>query len=93
MIKMELCTMNEKCNCKVCKELRSYPRMKRDELIDIIHNQSFDLQFTKLYEETLYDAIKYLTPEIWEKSTSSLDAIEEFNKYLNKYRMMKELES
>lgn len=61
------------------------------ELIEIIQNQSFDLQFTELYEHTLYKAIKYITPEIWEKSKSSLEAIGEFEKYLNKLKMAEEL--
>jgi hypothetical protein len=66
--------------------------MKKSELIDVINNQSFDLQFTEIYESTLYDAIKYITPEIWEKSTSSLDAIGKFQEYLNKFKMLDELQ-
>ena len=43
------------------------------------------MQFTELYEHTLYDAIKYITPEIWEKYKSSL--IGKFEKYLDKLKM------
>lgn len=66
--------------------------MQKSELIEVIHAQSFELQFTQLYENTLYDAIKHLTPDIWKKSTSSLDAINKFQEYLNKYKMMDELQ-
>ena len=79
------------CDCKICKWNRSLKYKKKDELIEIIQNQSFDLQFTGLYEHTLYDAIRYITPEIWEKSKSSLEAIGEFEKYLDKLKMAEEL--
>ena len=79
------------CDCEICRWNRSLKYKKKDELIEIIKNQSFDLQFTKLYEHTLYDAIKYITPDIWEKSKSFLEAIGEFEKYIYKLKMTEEL--
>lgn len=79
------------CNCEVCRWNKSLKYKKKDELIEIIQSQSFDLQFTELYEHTLYDAIKYITPEIWEKYKSSLEAIGKFEKYLDKLKMAGEL--
>ena len=44
----------KQCNCDVCKFHRTLPKKSKKELIDIIYEQEFDLQFMEMYKDLCF---------------------------------------
>lgn len=46
--------METKCNCEICKKYAQYKKMTKKELIEVIFEQEFDLQFLEMYKDLCF---------------------------------------